>query len=138
MKRLLIVCLGSLALASRRAAAPAPSIDAFFETFTADWVRMSPNQGDRDALFHRPRTGRRAFTSTTLGAQEIHQIGLREVARLEGEMDAIFRRLGRTKESITARVAQREKDLAYPITDVGREAIIATSTASCGTRSSGR
>ena len=67
----------------------------------------------------------RAFTSTTLGAEEIHQIGLREVARLEGEMDAIFRRLGRTKGSITARVAQLEKDLAYPITDAGREAIMA-------------
>ena len=37
----------------------------------------------------------RAFTSTTLTADEIHQIGLREVARLEREMDAIFRKLGR-------------------------------------------
>jgi uncharacterized protein (DUF885 family) len=48
MKRLFIVCLGvclgGLALASCRAAAPAPSIDAFFDTFTADWVRMNPNQ----------------------------------------------------------------------------------------------
>lgn len=44
MKRLFIVCLAGLALASCRAAAPAPSIDAFFDTFTADWVRMNPNQ----------------------------------------------------------------------------------------------
>ncbi len=67
----------------------------------------------------------RAFTSTTLTAEEIHQIGLREVARLEGEMDAIFTKLGRTKGSITARVAQLEKDLAYPNTDAGRAAIMA-------------
>ena len=67
----------------------------------------------------------RAFTSTTLTAEEIHQIGLREVARLEGEMDAIFTKLGRTKGSITARVAQLEKDLAYPSTDAGRAAIMA-------------
>jgi uncharacterized protein (DUF885 family) len=67
----------------------------------------------------------RAFTSTTLTAEEIHQIGLREVARLEGEMDAIFTTLGRTKGSITARVAQLEKDLAYPNTDAGRTAIMA-------------
>jgi uncharacterized protein (DUF885 family) len=67
----------------------------------------------------------RAFTSTTLTADEIHQIGLREVARLEGEMDAIFTKLGRTKGSITARVAQLEKDLAYPNTDAGRTAIMA-------------
>jgi uncharacterized protein (DUF885 family) len=67
----------------------------------------------------------RAFTSTTLTADEIHQIGLREVARLEGEMDALFRKLGRTEGSISARVAQLEKDLAYPITEAGRTAIMA-------------
>ena len=67
----------------------------------------------------------RAFTSTTLTAEEIHQIGLREVARLEGEMDAIFRKLRRMNGSITARVAQLEKDLAYPNTDAGRAAIMA-------------
>ena len=67
----------------------------------------------------------RAFTSTTLTAEEIHHVGLREVARLEAEMDAIFTRLGRTKGPITARVAQLEKDLAYPNTDAGRTAIMA-------------
>ena len=67
----------------------------------------------------------RAFTSTTLTADEIHQVGLREVARLEREMDAIFRKLGRSDGSISARVAQLEKDLAYPATDAGRTAIMA-------------
>jgi uncharacterized protein (DUF885 family) len=67
----------------------------------------------------------RAFTSTTLTADEIHQIGLREVARLEREMDAIFRKLGRAEGSIRARVAQLEKDLAYPTTEAGRTAIMA-------------
>ena len=67
----------------------------------------------------------RAFTSTTLTADEIHQIGLREVARLEREMDAIFRKLGRADGSISARVAQLEKDLAYPTTEAGRTAIMA-------------
>lgn len=66
----------------------------------------------------------RAFTSTTLTADEIHQIGLREVARLEQDMDAIFRKLGRTEGSISARVAQLEKDLAYPITEAGRAVIM--------------
>ena len=67
----------------------------------------------------------RAFTSTTLTADEIHQIGLREVARLEREMDAIFSKLGRAEGSISARVAQLEKDLAYPTTEAGRTAIMA-------------
>ena len=36
------------------------------------------------------------FTTTKLTADEIHEIGLQQVARIEGEMDAIFRKLGRT------------------------------------------
>ena len=56
----------------------------------------------------------RQFTSTGLGAQEIHDIGLREVARLEGEMDRILRTLGRTEGSVKERMARLKDDLAYP------------------------
>jgi uncharacterized protein (DUF885 family) len=64
------------------------------------------------------------FTSTTLTADEIHQIGLREVARIEQQMDAIFRRLGRTQGSVKERVEQLRKDHAYPLTVEGRAAIM--------------
>jgi uncharacterized protein (DUF885 family) len=64
------------------------------------------------------------FTSTTLTADEIHQIGLREVARIEQDMDVIFRRLGRTQGSVKDRVEQLRKDLAYPLTPEGRAAIM--------------
>jgi uncharacterized protein (DUF885 family) len=67
----------------------------------------------------------RAFTSTTLTADEIHQIGLREVARLEREMDAIFAKLGRARGSIPERIEQLKQDLAYPNTETGRAAIMA-------------
>jgi uncharacterized protein (DUF885 family) len=66
----------------------------------------------------------RRFTTTTLTADEIHQIGLREVARIEKEMDEILRRLGRTNGSVKDRIAQLEKDLAYPLTDAGRMQIM--------------
>jgi uncharacterized protein (DUF885 family) len=66
----------------------------------------------------------RRFTSTDLTPDEIHQIGLREVARIEGEMDAILRRVGRTQGSVKVRIAQLEKDLAYPNTDAGRAQIM--------------
>ena len=66
----------------------------------------------------------RQFTTTSLTPDEIHQIGLREVARLEGEMDATFRKLGRTNGSVKERIAQLEKDLAYPLTDAGRTQIM--------------
>jgi len=66
----------------------------------------------------------RRFTSTHLTADEIHQIGLREVARIEGEMDAILRRLGRTEGTVKARVEQLKKDQAYPLTEDGRVQIM--------------
>ena len=67
----------------------------------------------------------RRYTTTNLTADEIHQIGLNEVARIEKEMDAILRKLGRPRGSITERVAQLKKDLSYPITEDGRTQIMA-------------
>lgn len=66
------------------------------------------------------------FTTTTLGAEEIHQIGLQQVARIEGEMDAIFRKLGRTEGSVRDRVKKLKADLAYPdpASDSSRAAIM--------------
>ena len=43
------------------------------------------------------------FTTTNLTPDEIHAIGLREVARIEKEMDAIFRSLGRTEGTVNER-----------------------------------
>jgi uncharacterized protein (DUF885 family) len=67
----------------------------------------------------------RRFTTTRLSPDEIHQIGLREVARIESQMDALLRRLGRTNGSVHERVQQLKKDLAYPTTDEGRRLIMA-------------
>jgi len=67
----------------------------------------------------------RRFTSTNLAPEEIHQIGLREVARIEKEMDSILRRLGRSEGSVKQRIAQLEKDQAYPLTEEGRKLIMA-------------
>lgn len=67
----------------------------------------------------------RQFTSTGLGAQEIHDIGLKEVARLEGEMDRILRTLGRTEGSVKDRMARLKGDLAYPDDADGRARIMA-------------
>ena len=65
------------------------------------------------------------YTTTNLTPEQIHQIGLNEVARLEKEMDAIFRRLGRTEGSINERSEKLKQDLAYPRTEEGRMAIMA-------------
>jgi uncharacterized protein (DUF885 family) len=67
----------------------------------------------------------RRFTTTNLTAEQIHQIGLREVARIESEMDTIFRRLGRSEGPLQTRINTLKKDLGYPLTEQGRELIMA-------------
>ncbi|WP_020655758.1 DUF885 domain-containing protein [Massilia niastensis] len=46
------------------------------------------------------------FTSTKLSAEQIHEIGLREVARIEGEMDKHLRSLGLAEGNIETRMKQ--------------------------------
>ena len=50
-------------------------------------------------------------TGTTLSAEQIHAIGLREVARIEAEMDRHLRTLGLADGSIKARMAQLDASL---------------------------
>jgi len=66
----------------------------------------------------------RRFTSTGLDAQKIHAIGLREVARIEAEMDALLRELGRTGGSVEDRTKALRADLAYSDDEAGRAAIM--------------
>lgn len=49
------------------------------------------------------------FTSTKLSAEEIHAIGLREVARIEGEMDKHLRELGLAEGSVADRMKQLDE-----------------------------
>jgi uncharacterized protein (DUF885 family) len=67
----------------------------------------------------------RTFTTTSLTADEIHAIGLREVARLEGEMDTILRQLGYTSGTVNARYAQLEAALQPKGTADPRPGILA-------------
>jgi len=67
----------------------------------------------------------RRYTTTNLTPDQIHEVGLREVDRIEKEMDAIFRRLGRSEGSVNERAEKLKQDLAYPKTEEGRTAIMA-------------
>ncbi len=66
------------------------------------------------------------FTTTTLTPEEIHQIGLRQVAKIEAEMDGILRKLGRIEGSVRERMKKLEDDLRYPdpASDASREQIM--------------
>lgn len=68
----------------------------------------------------------RSNTTTTMSADELHEIGVREVARIAAEMDAILRDAGYTEGTIGARVRALGDDPAqlYPDTPEGREQIL--------------
>jgi uncharacterized protein (DUF885 family) len=54
------------------------------------------------------------FTTTKLTAEQIHEIGLKQVARIEGEMDRILKSIGRTEGPVRERIDKLENDLRYP------------------------
>jgi uncharacterized protein (DUF885 family) len=83
-------------------------------------VEQLPRANDDAGLWRLPR-GQEAYqralesnTTTSLSADEIHAIGLREVARIEGEMEKIFQQLGYTKGSIQSRTEQLNASLQLP------------------------
>lgn len=65
-------------------------------------------------------------TTTDMTADEVHQLGLSEVARIEAEMDAILKAEGLSEGSVGQRVDEisRRPDQLYPDTDAGREQIL--------------
>jgi uncharacterized protein (DUF885 family) len=67
----------------------------------------------------------RRYTTTDLTPDQIHEIGLKQVERIEREMDAILRQLGRTQGAVKDRIEQLKKDQGYPLTEQGRTAIMA-------------
>jgi uncharacterized protein (DUF885 family) len=67
-------------------------------------------------------------TTTTMGADEIHDIGLREVARIEAQMDQLLRGLGRKEGTVNERVNALRLQLAPPAEPDPRPALLARYT----------
>jgi uncharacterized protein (DUF885 family) len=64
-------------------------------------------------------------TTTALTAQQIHEIGLKEVARIEGEMDVLLRKLGYHDGLVKDRMKKLESDLQPPAEPDPRPALLA-------------
>ena len=76
----------------------------------------------------------RASTTTELTPDEVHQIGLDEVARLRGEMEALKERVGFEGDlKAFFEFVRTDPQFKYPNTDEGREAYIADATAAIET-----
>jgi uncharacterized protein (DUF885 family) len=68
-----------------------------------------------------------ASTTTRLTADEVHRLGLEQVAALEAELDPILRAAGLTQGTPGERLAELNKrpDQVYPNTEQGKAALIA-------------
>ncbi|QGN56002.1 DUF885 family protein [Novosphingobium sp. Gsoil 351] len=66
-------------------------------------------------------------TTTTLSPDEVHQIGLDQVADISAQLDGILRTAGLTKGGVGERLAALNvrPDQLYPDSDAGRKALIA-------------
>jgi uncharacterized protein (DUF885 family) len=74
-----------------------------------------------DAGLWRLRGGAEAYrfflhfhTTTDLTPEQIHQIGLDQVAQIEARMDTLFKQLGRTEGTVAARIEKLKLDMQYP------------------------
>ncbi len=64
-------------------------------------------------------------TTTSLTPAQVHEIGLKEVARIEAEMDGLLKQLGYTDGSIKARMEKLDASLQPPAEPDPRPALLA-------------
>jgi len=69
----------------------------------------------------------KAYTTTTMSPDEIHQMGVDLIAQFQSEIDAILRSQGMTNGTVAERVQAigRRPDQRYPSTDAGRTQLLA-------------
>ena len=107
----------------------APALQAQADEFTRQRARATDIAG----IGSRPhgadyyRYALRASTTTDMGPDAVHAMGLRELAELQGRMDPILKSLGYTTGSVGERMKALAKDPRYKFSpgDKGRAEIIA-------------
>jgi uncharacterized protein (DUF885 family) len=106
-----------------------PAYQRQIDALTAVRPRATHDAGvwklpDGEALY---ATALRAYTTTSMSPDEIHQMGLDLVTQLNSEMDSILRAQGMTRGSLTERIRAlgRRPDQRYPNTDAGRAELLA-------------
>jgi uncharacterized protein (DUF885 family) len=69
-----------------------------------------------------------AYGAGTKNGEEVHELGLAEVARINAEMDSLLKSIGLTQGSVAGRMEELagRPDNLYPNTDQGREALLAS------------
>ncbi|MEO6113009.1 MAG: DUF885 domain-containing protein [Sphingomicrobium sp.] len=107
----------------------APALERQLAELKAQRTRATMDAG----MWARPggeayyRWALKASTTTTMSPDEIHRMGLDQVAELHGRMDVILKSLGYTKGSVGARMTALSDDPRYKFSvgDKGRAEIMA-------------
>ncbi|ANP45384.1 DUF885 domain-containing protein [Candidatus Viadribacter manganicus] len=106
-----------------------PAYQRQIDAITAIRPRATHDAGvwklpDGEALY---ATALKAYTTTSMAPDEIHQMGLDLIAQFTAEMDTILRAQGMTRGSVAERIGAlgRRPDQIYPSTDAGRERLLA-------------
>ncbi|WP_315762346.1 DUF885 domain-containing protein [Sphingomonas sp. Y38-1Y] len=106
-----------------------PALDRQIAALTALRPKAKAEPGiwtipDGDAFY----AGALAFqTTTTLSPDEVHRLGLEQVAALDAQLDPLLSAQGLTQGSVGARLTElsRRPDQLYPNTDAGRAELLA-------------
>ncbi|AHE56273.1 DUF885 domain-containing protein [Sphingomonas sanxanigenens] len=107
-----------------------PALDRQIALMKALRPTTRPGDGDwrlpdGDAIY---QAAIRQATTTDFTAEQVHQMGLQQVAEISAELDKILKSQGFTKGGIGERLAALNVDPAqlYPGTDAGKAALIAS------------
>ena len=120
------------ALLARVEQAVAASVIPSYNTLAACFETLRPKATRNDGVWALPDGDRfyqyqvEANTTTTMTAEQIHQVGLAEVARLGAAMDLILREAGYTEGTLAGRMRKLSKSPSqlYPDNDEGRAQIL--------------
>ncbi len=99
----------------------------------AAMVALRPNTASGDGIWRVPQgdaiyaAALAEATTTNFSADEIHRIGLQQVAEISAELDTILRSAGYASGSVGERLTALNKspDQLYPNTDAGRAELLA-------------
>jgi len=105
-----------------------PAYQKFIDYYAKLQAKATTNNGvwalpDGDAFY---QWCIKQHTTTNMTADEVHKLGLSEVARIEAEMEPILQAQGLTEGSVGERVdiISKRPDQLYPDTDAGRAQIL--------------
>jgi uncharacterized protein (DUF885 family) len=120
-------------LKSRAEAAVTTHVIPAYQRLIAYFEALEPRTSTDDGVWKLPDGDTfyaqvlRSYTTTNLSPSEIHDLGLREVARIEGEMRTILKAQGHTEGTPAEHLARlkREARFLYPNDDSGRAAALA-------------